>query len=209
MLTIMWTFKTCIRLEVVEVLYNALHSLNRALWYTHVRKTNKIHTFLNNIFHLIYPRHISNKRLLNIRITVPCNVTLCSLEERYKCAGRGSFKSLLFIYRSVLHPARFSTPYFWRWDVLTRVECMYLSNTTLYDGRYISIIYYIRYNYMFRCLTMAIFRLYMKYLISSYKRLIMGCLQWGGRRWGGHEISYVSWRLGGVGTWGFCYYMYV
>ena len=28
-------------------------------WY--VRKTNKMHTFLNNLFHLIYPRHVSNK----------------------------------------------------------------------------------------------------------------------------------------------------
>jgi len=37
---------------------------------------------------------------------------------------------------------------------------MYLSNTTLF-GRGISGIYYIRYNYMFRRLTMAIFRLYM------------------------------------------------
>jgi len=32
--------------------------------------------------------------------------------------------------------------------------------------------YYIRYNYMFRRLTMAIFRLYTKYLVSSYTRLI-------------------------------------
>jgi len=39
---------------------------------------------------------------------------------------------------------------------VTRVECMYLSNTTLFDGRGISSIYCIRYNYMFRRLTMAI-----------------------------------------------------
>jgi len=31
--------------------------------------------------------------------------------------------------------------------VLIRVECMYLSNTTLFGGRGISSIYYIRYNY--------------------------------------------------------------
>jgi len=79
---------------------------------------------------------------------------------------------------------------------------MYLSNTISFDGRDISSIYYIRYNYMVRRLTLAIFRLYMKYSVSSYTRLIMGCIQWGGTRWGGHEISYVSWRLGGVGTWG-------
>jgi len=77
---------------------------------------------------------------------------------------------------------------------------MYLSNTTLFDGRGISSIYYIRCNYMFRRLTMAIFRLYMKCLVSSYTRLNMGCIHWGGRRRGGHEISYVSWRVGGVGT---------
>jgi len=55
---------------------------------------------------------------------------------------------------------------------LTRVECMYLSNTILFDGRGIYSIYYIRYNYMFWHLTMAIFRLYMKYSVSSYTRLL-------------------------------------
>ena len=65
--------------------------------------------------------------------------------------------------------------------ILIRVECMYLSNTALFDCRGVSSIYYIRYNYMFRHLTMAIFRFYMKYLVSSYTRLNMGCIQWGGR----------------------------
>ena len=55
---------------------------------------------------------------------------------------------------------------------LTRVEFMYLSNTTLFDGRGIYSIYYIRYNYVFRHLTMAIFRLYMKYLVNSYTGLL-------------------------------------
>ena len=49
---------------------------------------------------------------------------------------------------------------------------MYLSNTTLFDGRTKYWIYYIKYNYMFRSLTMAIFRLYMKYLVSSYTRFM-------------------------------------
>jgi len=40
----------------------------------------------------------------------------------------------------------------------TILECMYLSNTVLFDGSYISSIYYIRYNYMFWRLTMAIFK---------------------------------------------------
>jgi len=63
---------------------------------------------------------------------------------------------------------------------------------------------------MFRRLTMAIFRLYMKYLVSSYTRIIMGRVQCGARRWGGHEIWYVLWKLGGVGTWGlYCYMLCV
>ena len=45
---------------------------------------------------------------------------------------------------------------------LIRMECMYLSNRTLFDGRDMCRIYYIENNYMFRHLTMAIFRLYMK-----------------------------------------------
>jgi len=49
---------------------------------------------------------------------------------------------------------------------------MCLSNKTLFDGKDISSIYYIRYNYMFRRLTMAIFGMYIKYLVSSYTRLI-------------------------------------
>jgi len=49
---------------------------------------------------------------------------------------------------------------------------MYLSNTTEFDGRGIYNIYYTRYNYMFRRLTMPIFRLYIKYLVRSYTRLI-------------------------------------
>jgi len=35
---------------------------------------------------------------------------------------------------------------------ITRMERMYLSNTTLFVGRGMQIIYYIRYNYMFRLL---------------------------------------------------------
>ena len=33
----------------------SLHSLHRASWYTYVGKTNNMHTFLNNLFRLIYP----------------------------------------------------------------------------------------------------------------------------------------------------------
>jgi len=58
---------------------------------------------------------------------------------------------------------------------------LYLSNTALFDGGDMYSIYYIMYNYMFRHLTVDIFRLYMKYLVSSYARLNMGCIQSGGR----------------------------
>jgi hypothetical protein len=44
-----------------------------------------------------------------------------------------------------------------------------LSNTTIW---WIYILYYIENNYMFRCLIMAIFRLYMKHLVSSYTKHI-------------------------------------
>jgi len=60
----------------------------------------------------------------------------------------------------------------------TRMELKYLSNTILFVGRGMSIVYCIRYDYMFRRLTTAIFRLYMKYFVSSYTRFIMGCIQW-------------------------------
>jgi len=36
-----------------------LHRSKRTELY--VRKSNKMHTFLNNLYHLIYPRHVSNK----------------------------------------------------------------------------------------------------------------------------------------------------
>jgi len=50
---------------------------------------------------------------------------------------------------------------------LIRVQCMSLSNTALFDGRYMYRIFYTRYNYMFRRLTMAILRLYMKYVLNK------------------------------------------
>ena len=45
---------------------------------------------------------------------------------------------------------------------ITNVQCVYSSNTTIFIGR-IQSIFYIRHNYTFWCLIMAIFRLYMKY----------------------------------------------
>ena len=58
-----------------------------------------------------------------------------------------------------------------------------MSNTTLFDGRDMYRIYYIENNYMFRHLTMAIFRLrnekkHIRQLYSTY----VGCIQWVGKR---------------------------
>jgi len=50
------------------------------------------------------------------------------------------------------------------------MKCMYLSNTTLFGRRDIYRIHYIKINYMFQPLTMAIFRLRLKNLVSSYTR---------------------------------------
>jgi len=52
---------------------------------------------------------------------------------------------------------------------ITNVQCVYWSNTPIFIGRIYSI-FYIRYNYLFRRLIMTIFRLYMKYLLSSYTK---------------------------------------
>ena len=54
---------------------------------------------------------------------------------------------------------------------------MYLSNTTLFDGRDMYRIYYVKKNFMFWPLTMAIFRLReLKNLVSSYTRLTWAVL---------------------------------
>ena len=67
-----------------------------------------------------------------------------------------------------VHLPSFGSKYF----KITKMKCMYWSNTTLFDDTYIYIyrererererIYYIKINYMFRPLTMAIFRLRLK-----------------------------------------------
>ena len=66
----------------------------------------------------------------------------------------------------------------------------------IYIYIYIYIIYYIE-NCMFRRLVLAIFRLYMKHLVSSctkhiYIYIYMGYLHGVGRGSSGHEISYLT-----------------
>ena len=60
---------------------------------------------------------------------------------------------------------------------------MYLSNTTLFDGRDMYRIYYIENNYMFRHLKMAISRLRNKKKLSKQLYSIyVGSIQQGGKR---------------------------
>jgi len=72
---------------------------------------------------------------------------------------------------------------------------MYLSNTTLFDGRGIYNIYYIRYNCMFRHLTMTIFRLYMKYLVSSYTGLLWAVYSTGGEVGTRSRLCHGGWEV--------------
>jgi len=65
----------------------------------------------------------------------------------------------------------------------------------------ICIIYYIKNNYMFRPFSFAIFRLINEKLNKQLHSTCVGCIQWGGKRWSGYEISHVLCRMGGVGTW--------
>ena len=67
-----------------------------------------------------------------------------------------------------------------------------LSNTTIW-WRYIYIYYLLhrKNNYMFRRLIMAIFRLYIKHLVSSYTKHVYGLLIWGeeGVKWARDLVS--------------------
>ena len=78
---------------------------------------------------------------------------------------------------------------------------VYTCLTQLYDGRNMYIIYYIKNNYTFRHVTLAIFRLRNEKLSKQLYSNCVYCIQWGGKRWSGYEISHVLYRMGGVGTW--------
>jgi len=80
------------------------------------------------------------------------------------------------------------------WNVCT---CL----TEFYDGRDMYIIYYIKNNYMFRHFSLAIFRLRNEKLSKQLYSTYVGCIQWGGKRRSGYEISHVLCGMGGVGTW--------
>jgi hypothetical protein len=48
-------------LTVIQYECSVFRALIRHMKCVYVRKTNKMHAFLNNLFSLNYPRHISNK----------------------------------------------------------------------------------------------------------------------------------------------------
>ena len=82
---------------------------------------------------------------------------------------------------------------------------MCLSNTTLFDGKDMYSIYYIKHNYMFQHLTMAIFRLRIekKNLVSSYTRLMWAVYSRAARgevdtRSGMCCVGWAVWVRGGV-----------
>jgi len=54
---------------------------------------------------------------------------------------------------------------------------------------------------MFRPFSLAIFRLINETFSKQLHSTSVGCIQWGGKRWIGYEISHVLCRMGGVGTW--------
>jgi len=64
----------------------------------------------------------------------------------------------------------------------------------------ICIIYYIKNNYMFRPISLAIFGLINEKLSKQLHLTCVGCIQWVGKRWSGYEISHVLCRMGGVGS---------
>ena len=64
----------------------------------------------------------------------------------------------------------------------------------------ICVIYFIKDNYMFRPISLAIFRLINEKLSKQLQLTCVGCIQCGVKRWSGYEISHVLCRMGGVGA---------
>jgi hypothetical protein len=81
---------------------------------------------------------------------------------------------------------------------LLELGCIYylkhLSGGKIYN------IYYIDNNYMFRHLSLAIFRLINEKLSKQLYSNCVYCIQCGGKSWSGYEISHLFCRMGGVGT---------
>ena len=81
----------------------------------------------------------------------------------------------------------------------TRIGVYLLSNTTTL-WIHIYTIYYIGRNYMFWHFPLAIFRLIYEKLSKQLYSNFISCIQRGGKRWSGYDISHVLCRMGGVGT---------
>jgi hypothetical protein len=54
---------------------------------------------------------------------------------------------------------------------------------------------------MVRHFKLVIFRLRNESLSKQLYSIYVGCIQWGGKRGSGYEISHVLCMMGGVGTW--------
>ena len=90
----------------------------------------------------------------------------CGFIIKRDCTPGSTFYNLLlqpYLHYKVRHPRCVF--------IINNIGVYLLSNTTVWwIYIYIYIIYYIENNYMFRRLIMAIYRLYMKHLISSYTK---------------------------------------
>ena len=143
---------------------------------------------------------LEHQQLLLLRIvTLPdsvCMLVVVTYWQSFSWSWCYVFLINVFVCRNVL----FIKIYKLDWGVYTGL-------TQLYDGRDMYRIYYIKNNSMFRLFTLPIIRLRNEKTNKQLYSSCVGCVQWGGKRWGGCEISRVLYRMGGVGTWGFCYYM--
>ena len=75
---------------------------------------------------------------------------------------------------------------------LIRVQCMYLSTTTLFDGRgvYIAVLHKVQLHVS--ALDNGHLQVVHEILSKQLYETWLGCIEWGGMRRGGHETSYIS-----------------
>jgi hypothetical protein len=75
--------------SIQSVMKVSLRLLYRALWYTIVIRTNKMHTFyINNLIQLYCLRHVSNNQVFILRNTCTCSFisnTSCCIKGKVKC----------------------------------------------------------------------------------------------------------------------------
>ena len=105
----------------------------------------------------------------------------CMNEDQTKTSTVSVVWTNLELFHKVCHPR----------CVYNKLGCVYLSDTTIRWKMYVYLLHKI--NYMFRPLSLAIFRLIIEnlnHLLSSYTRPMWFYIQWGCKAWGGNEISH-------------------